>query len=355
MRDRAATSEAGFSLIELLMAMVVTMIVTGAIYGLLSGGQSAFKVQPERTERQQNIRNAMDAIMRDIATAGVGLPDLTQTFTTGLDGAGAPGPNGPTDILEMVTNPDNFPLEDVCRQPGTSNAGAGAVEPLRFVRVPPILTVVPPTDPPRWVILLAADGQHWAPARVTNTVGTDATGDVNCAGAHNVLLGPTCTGSGFGNMVADPCEVSAVSLGDIIRYDIRIDPTDNVPSLWRSHPLGGPADVMVARGVEDLQVEYVQANMPGVCDAANPCGPAPLVSLTLPPPSPNTDYNTIITQVQVTLAARSNVRGLQGEMADAAGRRFLRGSLTSTGSPRAALYAINRQQPLPPGAAPIWQ
>jgi prepilin-type N-terminal cleavage/methylation domain-containing protein len=354
MRDRAATSQAGFSLVELMMAMVVTFIVTGAIYGLLSGGQSAFRVQPERTERQQNIRNAMDAIMRDIATAGTGLPDLAQVFTPGLDGAGPPGPGPtPTDILEMVTNPDNFPLEDVCRQPGTFNAGPGG-EPLRFVRVPPIITVVPPLDPPRWVILVAADGQHWAPARVTNTAGTDATSDANCAGAHNVLLGPTCTGSGYGNMVADPCEVSAVSLGEVIRYDIRIDPADNVPSLWRSHPLGGPADVMIARGVEDLQVEYIQMNNP-LCTAASPCANAPLVNLTLPPPNPNTDYNTIITQVQVTLSARSNVQGLQGQMKDATGKAYLRGSLTSTGSPRAALYAINRQQPLPPGTAPLWQ
>ena len=48
--------QAGFSLIELMVAMVVTLIVTGAIYGLLAGGQSAFRREPQLADRQQNTR-----------------------------------------------------------------------------------------------------------------------------------------------------------------------------------------------------------------------------------------------------------------------------------------------------------
>jgi hypothetical protein len=151
--------------------------------------------------------------------------------------------------------------------------------------------------------------------------------------------------------------VASVSLGEIIRYVIRIDPADLVPSLWRTHPLGFPPDQMIARGIEDLQVEYIQAST--ACTAATPCPPgtpgAPLVSLTVPPPNPNIDYNTIITQVQVTLSARSNVQGLQGQTGPAGQKQWLRGSLTSVGTPRAALAALNKQQPLPAGTPPLWQ
>src|SRR5207245_4605165 len=63
--DPQAT-ERGFSLLELLVAMVVTLIVTGAIYGLLASGQTAFRREPLLTERQQNIRAAMEMMQADV-------------------------------------------------------------------------------------------------------------------------------------------------------------------------------------------------------------------------------------------------------------------------------------------------
>ena len=48
-----ARHESGFSLTELLVAMLVTMVVSGAIFTLLSAGQGAFRRQPELTEPRQ--------------------------------------------------------------------------------------------------------------------------------------------------------------------------------------------------------------------------------------------------------------------------------------------------------------
>ena len=120
MRHDNQNPEAGFSLAELMVAMVITLIVTGAIFGLLSSGQSAFKVQPERTERQQNIRTAMDLITRDAASAGVGMPSFVQTFTPGLDGVGTTtGPSGAnTDEIEILANTGGFPNESACYPTG---------------------------------------------------------------------------------------------------------------------------------------------------------------------------------------------------------------------------------------------
>ena len=51
--DRGRRPEAGFSMVELVVAMAVTLIVAGAIFGLMSAGQSAFRREPELMDRQQ--------------------------------------------------------------------------------------------------------------------------------------------------------------------------------------------------------------------------------------------------------------------------------------------------------------
>ena len=129
MRLRNADAR-GFSLIELMVAMAVTLIVTGAIYGLMTGGQNAFRREPAITDRQQNIRLAMDIIMRDIASAGgehagvhpdlhagpepcVGCPASPRGAATIANAGGAR-----TDELEIMANPLGLDLEPACGYPG---------------------------------------------------------------------------------------------------------------------------------------------------------------------------------------------------------------------------------------------
>ena len=86
--------ERGFSLVELMVAMTVTLIVSGAIYGLLTSGSNAFRREPELADRQQNIRVAMDLISRDVFNAGAALPTFSQVFTR-IDPAGGACAAGP--------------------------------------------------------------------------------------------------------------------------------------------------------------------------------------------------------------------------------------------------------------------
>ena len=85
MSTKVRSGQAGFSLVELMVAMVVTLIVSGAIYGLLAKGQSSMRREPELSDRQQNIRVAMDLIQRDVSTAGIGIPAFVQVFSRSLD------------------------------------------------------------------------------------------------------------------------------------------------------------------------------------------------------------------------------------------------------------------------------
>lgn len=61
---------AGFSLVELLIAAVVTMLVMGATWAVLNPATGAFQMQPEATDVQQRVRTASDALSRDLLAAG---------------------------------------------------------------------------------------------------------------------------------------------------------------------------------------------------------------------------------------------------------------------------------------------
>jgi len=105
-------AESGFSLIELVIALVVTLVITGAMWGLLAGGQSAFRREPELMDRQQAIRLGMDRVVADVALAGQRMRLDTQAFAPGLNAAGMAGPRGlagspgATDELEIRTTYD---------------------------------------------------------------------------------------------------------------------------------------------------------------------------------------------------------------------------------------------------------
>lgn len=60
----------GFSLIELLIAMGVGLIVLAASYEFFAEQNKAYKVQEQVAEMQQNVRTAMETMIREIRMAG---------------------------------------------------------------------------------------------------------------------------------------------------------------------------------------------------------------------------------------------------------------------------------------------
>ncbi len=91
-------SERGFSLIEVLISIVITLIVMGAVFGLLTRGQRSFQREPEVADLQQSARTALDLVTKDILQAGAGLPPEFPAFSR-INGA---GDNAPTDVLEVI-------------------------------------------------------------------------------------------------------------------------------------------------------------------------------------------------------------------------------------------------------------
>lgn len=68
-------SEAGFSLIEVMAALVILSIALTAVFATFISQQRSFTVQNRVSEMQQNLRQAVEYMSRDIRMAGYGIPD----------------------------------------------------------------------------------------------------------------------------------------------------------------------------------------------------------------------------------------------------------------------------------------
>jgi len=93
-----STKSNGFTLIELLVAMAITGIVAGTIFKVFQSQQRSYLIQDQVTEMQQNLRAAMDIMVRDIRMAGY---DPTQS-----SGAGIPEANSTRINITMDINGD---------------------------------------------------------------------------------------------------------------------------------------------------------------------------------------------------------------------------------------------------------
>jgi prepilin-type N-terminal cleavage/methylation domain-containing protein len=72
-RSRAGRrAEAGFTLIEMLVATAIMVVVTAGIFSIINPAQGTYQAQPMVSDMQQRLRVAVDAIERDLIMAGAG-------------------------------------------------------------------------------------------------------------------------------------------------------------------------------------------------------------------------------------------------------------------------------------------
>jgi hypothetical protein len=63
----------GFTTVELLVALVLTLVVVGAAIGLMNPHALAARLQPDVVDAQQRLRVATDVLLRDFYVAGAGV------------------------------------------------------------------------------------------------------------------------------------------------------------------------------------------------------------------------------------------------------------------------------------------
>ncbi|MEO5742632.1 MAG: prepilin-type N-terminal cleavage/methylation domain-containing protein [Vicinamibacterales bacterium] len=71
-RGEGGRDERGFSIVEMLIATVIMMAVTGATFSLMNPAQGMFVAQPEVSDMQQRLRIAVDTLQKDLLMAGAG-------------------------------------------------------------------------------------------------------------------------------------------------------------------------------------------------------------------------------------------------------------------------------------------
>jgi type II secretory pathway pseudopilin PulG len=75
---RKHNTERGFSLLELMIASILGLLVMGAMVSLFRTGMSTTFVVAQRAETQQNMRAAVDLMVKDINMAGAGITNGVQ-------------------------------------------------------------------------------------------------------------------------------------------------------------------------------------------------------------------------------------------------------------------------------------
>jgi prepilin-type N-terminal cleavage/methylation domain-containing protein len=70
MPNRARARQAGFSLIELMMVLVIFLLVSGAIFGLLNVAQIRYRSEQQILDALQGARIGLEQITRDVYRAG---------------------------------------------------------------------------------------------------------------------------------------------------------------------------------------------------------------------------------------------------------------------------------------------
>jgi prepilin-type N-terminal cleavage/methylation domain-containing protein len=327
----------GFSLIEILIALLITMLVMTSVFLLLQKSQKSFAREPEVTDMNANARAGLDRISQDLAVAGFATPSNMAVMWS--DGGGlTPDRIGIVyaDPEVPVSRPRPCPVGGPCATIGTSTVVS--VDPFSLSPQPPNFSEAYQEG----MVLFAIQGPNGDPACDTVAPGLvpfQLAGTPTCTGAGgpangpaacetlNLTLGPALSVSdldpptGFESDVSLHC--AAIGLFHVVQYRVNpLPPADNPQLERRDASLGEPWSA-VAGNIENLQVQYVQGLNEVFEDA-----PALLPM--------GADPTTWVTRVRITVAGRSESTNLEGATHGvyAAGDTHLRRTFTTTVSLR---------------------
>jgi type IV pilus assembly protein PilW len=287
-KDVRMLCERGFTLVEVMIAIVISSVIIAGGYTILTTTHRATISNERAVGTQQNIRVAMELIARDIKQAGFGMPMAPDLPVGGTAGNCATGATGTTAAaIRPVDNNSAIPLTAV------NDTGADTIS-----------LVVPRTNPtngaiPGWVLASAAPSAgagSFTTITLSATAVTEmvAEGMLNGSGAYISLGGvrtlPVTSSSGatitLGAPTYAPINFPAgtqVYLLQCVTYQVATG-TANCgsagPCLTRTVDSGTAPTITTSLvdGVEDLQFAYgcdgcnttIKAGVPdGVIDDFN--------------------------------------------------------------------------------------
>ena len=72
-RPTAPHSQAGFTLVEMMVSTAVMMVIVAGVFSLLNPSYGTFQAQPEVADMQQRLRVAADTVQKDLVMSGAGM------------------------------------------------------------------------------------------------------------------------------------------------------------------------------------------------------------------------------------------------------------------------------------------
>lgn len=299
---------AGFTLIEVLIAITITIIVMASVYALLGGGQESFRRENEVAEMQMSTRSGVERITRDLTMAGYRTPPMTAVLWN--DGGGI----NPDEVTIVYADPDvplSRPLQ--CGNAGGGGGGGpcGTIGNSSTLFIEPRSLDPAPATPENayqsGMVLMAVetedcngDGQTGLypfevtqPPNMTSAGGGDALQINHNPGRGATELNPP---GGFNRQVREDCAV--IGRFRVISYRVSPPPPVGNPTLERRDLSTSAEWISVAHNIENLQIQYGVGDAPDLQD--------------VPPMTPNDDPQTWINRVSVSLTGRTESANLQG-------------------------------------------
>ena len=238
-RKRQSTDEGGFTLIEVMIAVVITAVISAAAFTILTTTNKSLRANEQTVDTQQNVRIAMELMSRDIKMAGFGNPGVAIGNCT-------------------------YPIMPSDNTPGGADTGSDSVQ-----------LLVPTTK---------ATGTLWQLQNATVSSGATqitlkagavadmvasglATGSyVSVNGAHTAVVNTLSAGSNTID-IAIPAPIwfpvdAQVYLLQCIRYQVVTNPAtcgSSEPCLTRGVAgvtVGPSAEAPIVEGIEEIQLAY---------------------------------------------------------------------------------------------------
>jgi len=233
--NRTLKNKNGVTLIELLIALVISALLIAALYRTFIGQQKTYTVQEQVVDTQQNVRVAINKMMRDIRMAGFG----------GVGDVLGGGVNGPTEVItsppsnNSITNNNNITIVGGFKQVSTLAAEAAGGQ-------------------SQVTLASAADASQFdgAAHHFISIGGTESNIVSSRAGATLTLSNPLKLTHKIIDQLGNPVSVPIFKI-QAITYLCGV--SDGKPVLQRNENTGGGAQPL-AENIENIQFEYFDAN-----------------------------------------------------------------------------------------------
>ena len=307
-RTDFSMTERGFTLVEVMIALLLTVSVMASVFGLLQRGQESFRREPEISDMNHNTRSGVENISRDLLMAGYKTP--AQSAVLWNDG----GLIDPDEVTIIFADPD-VPISEPLKCGVAGSGGGGG--PCNTIDQSSTLNIDPGTLDPyqtypenaynEGMILFAletgdcnGDGEYGIyPFEVSlPPTMTSAGGSPTLKITHN--SGQSATGmnlpGGFNGEVHPDCAV--IGRFKVIQYRVSPLPPSPNPTLERRDLSNGEPWIPVAINIENLQLQYALGNSMNFVD--EPAVPDP------------DDPTSWITKVRLSVVGRSESTNLQG-------------------------------------------